>query len=222
MTLQERVLEALSDYTLSPKQLYAHLVNESAGAVDFAIRGLVKDGKIALVDGYYRRTGPASERVLAEGDNVLTVTHVKGGTVMGGVIVPADSQYTTPAAAAAPLRKCRRCQTPKPITDFPLKSTQGTSRLQTCQACWDYEAERALKLKTAKMPASLPGVAELVQRAMVRKPTFSPDLVCRLIEKQSAAAKALQVACDEVQVRRQELADIEELVRIATSRERGG
>lgn len=48
--------------------------------------------------------------------------------------------------------------------------------------------------------------------------TLSPDLVVRLIEQQRQVAKELQEACEVVAVKRQELADIEAVVRVVTGR----
>jgi len=242
MRLQERIFEALGLNGLTPKAIYQHFATDPAAAVDFAIRGLVKEGRIALVNGVYQRprsAAPEVEHVVMEGDTVVTATNltiVDGGEVKEGValitvtaseaVAIAASESRQPAGyrgpvpdGAVPIRKCRRCQAPKPLTDFPLKGTTGAARMMTCRTCWDYEAERALKAKAAKAHPSLPGVTELVRRTESdRTPQLAPDLVVRLIERQSAAAKALQVACDEVQRRRQELADIEAVVRMVTGR----
>jgi len=48
--------------------------------------------------------------------------------------------------------------------------------------------------------------------------TLSPDLVVRLIEQQRQVAKELQEACEVVAAKRQELADIEAVVRMVTGR----
>lgn len=239
MRLQERIFEALGLNGLTPKAIYQHFATEPAAAVDFAIRGLVKEGRIALVGGVYQRPRPAVEDIVMEGDTVVTATNltiVDGGEVREGVVVITVTASEAAAIAASesrltagyrgpvpvtdiPTRKCRRCQHPKPLTEFPLKSPSSTARITTCQACVDYENERALKAKAAKASPSLPGVAELVRKAEPdRAPRAPPDLVCRLLERQGMAAKALQVACDEVQRRRQELADIEAVVRIVTGR----
>lgn len=223
MTLQDRILEALGANGLTPKQLYAHFASDLATAVDFAIRGLVKDARMALVNGVYQRM-VAAEHVVVDGDLIVTVGPLVPMAVQSGpVIAPiAPGPATAVLASHAPMRKCRRCQKSKPLTDYALKSPSGTSRLLTCQRCWDDEAQRALKIEAAKAVPSLPGVTELVRRAEPdRRMTFSPDLVCRLIERQAMAAEELQKACERVQFWRQELADVEEVVRVATAR-RGG
>jgi hypothetical protein len=223
MTLQERVLEALGANGLTPKQLYARMATDSPVAVDFAIRGLVRDNRMTLADGYYRRVGaPQVEHVVMEGETVVTATPItivdsgNGGGGMAVVTVTAPEPATAAVVTPVPMRKCRRCQTSKPITDFPRRGPSTTARIMTCQACVEYEEGRALRLEAAKKAPSLPGVTELVQKP--GKYTFSPDLVCRLIERQALAAKKLQEACDQVQYWRQELADVEAVVRVATAR----
>jgi len=48
--------------------------------------------------------------------------------------------------------------------------------------------------------------------------TLSPELVVRLVEQQRQVAKELQAACELVVAKRQELADIEAVVRMVTGR----
>lgn len=65
---------------------------------------------------------------------------------------------------------------------------------------------------------SFPVTKEELKPAPCR-PTFSPGLIARLVEEQRSLAMSLQAMLDRVSYTRQRLADVEELVRIATTKD---
>jgi len=59
MTLQDRILAALLNRTVTPRALYAEVRPEPAHAVDFAVRSLVKSGRIVRRCGHFGRADKA-------------------------------------------------------------------------------------------------------------------------------------------------------------------
>lgn len=178
MTLQERILEVLGEGALDGKALYRNLSGELPSAVDFALRGLMRDGKVKQTDGVYLRP-----------DIVRVIEH------------PAVIELVAAVYGAPPVPitvKCRRCKSPKPLEAYGMD--RDGLRIKTCLVC-----RAAMQVKRPKLVVG-------------DRQTFPPSLIARWIERQTQAAKRVQAACEALSAARQELADIEETVRIMTTR----
>ena len=57
MSTQDRILEALTGRSLAPRALYQALSDTPPQALDFALRALLKDGRIVRAMGRYERPG---------------------------------------------------------------------------------------------------------------------------------------------------------------------
>ena len=113
MTLQERILEVLGEGALDGKALYSNLSGELPSAVDFALRGLMRDGKVKQTDGTYLRP-----------DVVRVIEH------------PAVTELMAAVYGAPPVPitvKCRRCKSPKPLEAYGMD--RDGLRLKTCLSC---------------------------------------------------------------------------------------
>lgn len=71
MTCQGQILEALNGRALAPKALYRSIDTYSAEAIDWALRGLLKDGQLVQLGGRYQKPGQrhATERPLQPSSN---------------------------------------------------------------------------------------------------------------------------------------------------------
>lgn len=123
---------------------------------------------------------------------------------------------------SAKTRCCRRCGLEKPLEEFQ-ESNLGTGKLRTCRSCMRVLSRRRdVADKSARTVTAAPVVplasieAAKADIPPSRKITFSAALRARLVERMRIKAEELQIACRHVAALREELADIEELVRMAS------
>lgn len=227
MTLQERILEALGEKALKPRVLYQVLSGENSAAVDAAVSGLMRRGSITLELGHYERARnpvPAPRNTLEPAPAAavrLSARPSREGPVAA-----------TPASAPIPVaQQCKRCGAPKLIEEFARSNLPSGGYLKTCKACMRLATGR--RKTAAVVITGKDGVGPLIEiaRSPSNEPvkqeaattpgrmTFSPTLLETLIELQRAKAETVMALQSRLTMVREELAAIEEVVRMATGRE---
>lgn len=215
MSLQTRILEALGDNPLRPHSLHRAMAGESSAGVEAALSGLLKAGIITFELGMYQR---------ARNVSVATVTGRDRGNPVAAAAIAALRAAPKPVpapAAAAPLatQRCKKCGEEKLLSEFQPSNLGGGIYLKTCKRCAGRKPNVAIsdaapvstRAQEASKPQSSPSAP--------RKITFSSGLISRLIEQQRSLAMSVQILQDRLAMKRQDLLDIEELVRIATQKE---
>lgn len=231
MTLQERILEVLGEKALPPAMLYGKLKGESAALVDAALSALMRNGAVTRELGHYQRgkagKPPAPSSAAQNGSAPKERT----------VVVSIDSKRDVEPPSPIDQLSSREREIFE-LINSGLKSIEVAQRLGVSKGLVSFHLCNARKKLGIKVRCGAPGGARpsapkpalaaaapgakptTVGAAAIRKrPTFSPDLIARLVARQKAKAEEVQAHCDRLSLARQELADIEEMVRIATAKD---
>lgn len=238
MTLEERVLEVLTERPLRRPAIFGCLIDDSRAAVDQALVGLVKRRKIEMVDGFYRRA-----------------PEPPSSTTVSIAVASRNGPPRKPDGKVA-ARRSVDMLTPRQREIFDLfesglANAEIAARLNLSIGCVKSQLSNA-RQRLGQSPKSAPSVvvptsaapspedadpatvgaaqpsnelpkgevrapATVVPLKPVRRITVSPGVRARLIEQQREKAEAVQMYCNLLAEARQELADIEEIVRIVSA-----
>ena len=249
MTLQERVLEVIGQKALTARALFQALTGEQPAAIECALTGLLKQGVITLELGHYQlsrltRLKPqVSSSVVPFVPRMPAVTVAPVGSEPSAKGRPARRTKELTQREREVVEMIGRGMTSSMIGQ-QLKTAKGNVDYWRWNACrklglhgkteliaWlkDHSLPPAISSPAAKEPTvasaavkaplKLQGTTFAEEKPNGRRITFSPDLSARLVELQRSKAMTLQAALDRVSFLRQELADIEELVRMATQKD---
>lgn len=234
MTLQERILEALGERAVPCQAIYRTLKGDQPCEIDLALSALLKRGAITRELGHYQRgkvrvklapepQKPAPPTVQKPADVVpidpkgqeltarerevysLAVAGFRCREIMKqlGLSAPAVSNHLSNARRKLGIPKSSGASNPAPSAAAPLSAAPSS--------------EGAEPATVGAAPSSNPKPKEEVPAP--RKVIFSPAMTTWLIEEQRYTAELLQLAHGKVDQLQERLANLEELVRMATQKE---
>jgi DNA-binding CsgD family transcriptional regulator len=228
MTLQERIQEALGEKAVPRNAIYGLLKGDQAASIDGELSMLLKRGAVSFELGCYQRINGHEHPLRQPVPQAPAPLTPHRQLVVSNGLTPRESQVFELIKSG--------------LTHAEVAQRLGSSVNSVSQHLSAARAKLGIVARAGRpvgsgrervehtgpsapivVPVQAPAPPVEVPKIDIepRRITFSPDLIVRLVELQRSKAMTLQTLLAMVTMVQQELADVEEIVRMATDGSRG-